>query len=65
MEDGVRPKNSYRVTLETDPATGVEQLVWTIVVGGEEVRYYSDPGAGLWQRFVTALLRLLPIEGQL
>ncbi len=65
MDEGIRPENSYRLTLETNAATGIEQLVWTTEVDGEEVRYYSDPGVGFWRRFSTGLIGLLPIERHL
>ena len=65
MEEGNLPENSYRVMLETDEETGVERLVWITVVDGEEARYYSEPEVGLWRRFSTWFMGLLPIEQHL
>lgn len=42
METGVRPANSYRLSLERDQS-GSERLVWITEDDGKEVRYYSDP----------------------
>ena len=65
MDDGVRPQNSYRVTLETDSETGAERLVWLTENKGKEVRYYSEPEVGFWRRFTAWLIGMLPIEKQL
>ena len=65
MDEGVRPGNSYRVILETDEEAGTERLVWIDEVDGEEVRYYSEPGAGFWRRFSAWFMGLLPIEKHL
>jgi putative cardiolipin synthase len=65
MDDGVRPENSYRVTLETDSETGAERLVWLTENNGEEVRYYSEPEVGFWRRFSAWFIGLLPIEKHL
>ena len=65
MDEGIRPDNSYRVILETDTETGSERLVWIAEVDGEEVRYYSDPGVGLWRRLNVWFMGLLPLEDHL
>ena len=65
MDEGIRPENSYRVILENDAETGVERLVWITQIDGEEVRYYSDPGAGFWRRVSAWLMGLLPLEKHL
>ena len=65
MDTGVQPENSYRVMLETDKETGTERLVWITEIDGEEVRYYSEPEVGLWRRFSTWFMGLLPIEKHL
>jgi putative cardiolipin synthase len=65
MDEGVRPENSYRVILETSAETGSERLVWVTEIDGEEVRYYSEPEVGLWRRFGTWFMGLLPIEKHL
>jgi len=53
------------VMLETDAETGSERLVWITEIDGEEVRYYSEPKVGLWRRFSTWFMGLLPIEKHL
>ena len=65
MEEGTLPENSYRVMLETDADTGAERLVWITENDGEEVRYYSEPEVGVWRRFSTWFMGLLPIEKHL
>jgi putative cardiolipin synthase len=65
MEEGIRPENSYRVMLETDAETGSKRMVWITEIDGEEVRYYSEPEVGLWRRFSTWFMGLLPIEKHL
>jgi len=65
MDEGVRPENSYRVILESDTETGGERLVWITDIDGKESRYYSEPEVGLWRRFSTWLIGLLPIEKHL
>jgi putative cardiolipin synthase len=65
MEEGIRPENSYRVLHETDAETGSERMVWITEIDGEEVRYYSEPEVGLWRRFSTWFMGLLPIEKHL
>jgi putative cardiolipin synthase len=65
MEEGIRPENSYRVMLEADAETGSERLVWITQIEGEEVRYYSEPEVGLWRRFSTWFMGLLPLEKHL
>ena len=64
METGIQPENSYRLALEKD-VSGSERLVWITEDDGQEVRYYSDPEVGVWRRFTTWLVSLLPIEDQL
>jgi putative cardiolipin synthase len=65
MEEGIQPVNSYRVMLEPETETGLERLVWITENDGEEVRYYSEPEVGLWRRFSTWFMGLLPIEKHL
>jgi putative cardiolipin synthase len=65
MNEGIRPENSYRVMPETDAETESERLVWVTEIDGEEVRYYSEPEVGLWRRFSTWFMGLLPIEEHL
>jgi len=65
MDAGVLPENSYRVILEPGGAWTGEQLVWITEKDGKEVRYYSEPETGVWQRFTAWFMGLLPIEDQL
>ena len=65
MEQGTLPENSYRVMLEKDEETGAERLVWITETDGKEVRYYSEPEVGLWRRFSSWFMGLLPIEEHL
>ena len=64
METGIRPRNSYRLELESNDS-GTERLVWITEDDGEEVRFYSEPEVGAWRRFTTWLTSLLPVEHQL
>jgi putative cardiolipin synthase len=64
METGIRPTNSYRLALESD-ASGNERTVWITEDDGDEVRFYSEPEVGMWRRFTTWLISLLPVEEQL
>lgn len=59
IEETIR-RDCYRLALDADG-----DIVWTGREGGREVRYTSEPRAGLWRRFSTWFLSLLPIEGQL
>jgi len=65
MDEGVQPNNSYRVVLEVDEEADAERLVWITEVDGKEVRYYSEPEVGLWRRFSTWFMGLLPLEKHL
>ena len=60
MDEGVLPKNSYRVELDED-----EDLVWITKKDGEEVRYIKEPESTFWQRFMSGFIKMLPIEEQL
>jgi putative cardiolipin synthase len=64
METGVHPENSYRLELERDES-GNERLVWITEDDGKEVRFYSEPEVGVWRRFTTWLVSLLPVEHHL
>jgi len=57
---GPIPRDAYQVLLAPDG-----RPVWIERTDGEEVRHYSEPGAGLWQRFSVWVLSLLPIESLL
>ncbi len=65
MDAGILPENSYRVMLEPGGDWTGEQLVWITEKDGKEIRYYTEPETGAWQRFTTWLIGLLPIEDQL
>ena len=39
--------------------------IWTTLEEGKEKIYYDSPHVGFWRKLGTALLSLLPIEGQL
>ncbi len=60
MDEGVKPENSYRVLLDEKG-----NLTWITEIDGEEIHYSKDPESGFWQRFITGIIKLLPVEGQL
>ena len=60
MATGVVPANSYRVLLDPNG-----EVVWETVTDGQTVRYRDEPDTGFRRRFVTDLLKILPIESQL
>ena len=60
MATGVVPANSYRVLLD-----GKGKVVWETVTDGRTVRYRDEPDTGFGRRFVTDLLKMLPIDSQL
>ena len=60
MDEGALPRNSYRVLLDDEG-----DLVWITETDGVEVEFHKDPETGFWDRFVSGLIALLPIEHQL
>ncbi|MEA2094578.1 MAG: phospholipase D family protein [Pseudomonadota bacterium] len=60
MDEGVLPENSYRVLLDGDG-----DLVWVTEVEGHEVRFHVEPETGLWERFMSGFIQILPVEHQL
>jgi len=60
MDEGVLPRNSYRVLLDEDG-----ELVWITEIDGREVRYHKDPESTFGQRFMSGFIELLPVEKQL
>jgi putative cardiolipin synthase len=60
MDEGVAPDNSYRVLVDDNG-----KLRWIINVGDERVDYSTDPKSTWLQRFLAALIRLLPVQKQL
>jgi putative cardiolipin synthase len=59
ITDGMTPANAYRLELKDG------DLVWVGTEEGDAVRRNDEPGFGSWRGFVTMLIALLPIEGQL
>lgn len=60
LDEGVRPENAYRVTLDENGRT-----VWTTEVDGETRTWTVDPETTWGRRTMNRLLTLLPIEDQL
>ena len=56
FDDGVKPENSYRVTLERG------RLTWTTSDGGTVRVYTKEPETSWWRRFQADALGLLPIH---
>lgn len=44
---------------------GDGRITWDRMSDGQTLRYFSEPGAGFWSRFLAVGAGLLPIEGQL
>jgi putative cardiolipin synthase len=59
FDDGIKPENSYRVTLERG------RLRWTTSDGGTVRVYTKEPQSSWWKRFTADALGLLPIHGML
>lgn len=55
---------AYKVMLEPDQQ-GRVRMVWVTRESGLLKTYTEEPGMGFWQRTGQAMLRLLPIEGEL
>ena len=60
MDAGVAPQTSYHVTLDEN-----DDLLWRSEEDEKPVEYAKDPLSTGWQRFVSGLIRILPIESQL
>lgn len=60
LVDAALPEQTYRVEIN-----GKGELLWTTLEDGEEVVYSSEPETSCWRRFVTGVMRLLPIKDQL
>jgi putative cardiolipin synthase len=60
MDEGVLPENSYRVLLDEDG-----DLVWVTEVEGHEIHFHVEPETGLWERFMSGFIQILPVEHQL
>jgi putative cardiolipin synthase len=59
FEDGVKPENSYRVTLEGG------RLRWMTSDGGTVRVYTKEPETTWWKRFTADALGILPIHSML
>jgi putative cardiolipin synthase len=60
MNEGVKPENAYRVTLDKNG-----DLVWTAETDGKQEVYHRDPHTSGWDRFKADLIQAMPIEDQL
>jgi putative cardiolipin synthase len=60
MEEGVLPKNSYRLILDD-----AGDLIWVTQNDGVEIRYNKDPLSTFGQRFMSGFIGILPVESQL
>jgi len=60
MDEGVRPENSYRVSLDEEG-----DLVSVTEIDGEEVRYDDEPETSFGQRFMSDFITILPIDDHL
>ena len=56
FDDGVKPENSYRVTLDGG------RLRWTTSDGGTVRVYTNEPQTTWWKRFTADVLGILPIH---
>ena len=65
FKEATDPDSSYQVRLAPPDADGNRQLLWTGAPAGAPVTHTQDPGASVWLRVKTLLMRLLPIEGLL
>jgi len=54
------PDYAYKLRL-----SGKGRLQWLLQTGGVEEVITTEPQTGLWRRFLTKLMSLLPIEGQM
>ena len=59
FDDGVKPENSYRVTLERG------RLRWTAGNDGTTRVYAKEPETSWWQRFKAGAMGILPIHSML
>lgn len=65
FEQGVRPDNAFRVVLREGPTAAAGQLQWLTQEKGQAIAYGSEPLAGWWRRFYTALAQALAPEALL
>lgn len=62
MERDFSPEQSWKLSLEPDPAGSAKRLVWRGTQDGQAVRLEREPGAGLLKQLGVILFSLLPIE---
>jgi putative cardiolipin synthase len=60
MDEGVLPRNSFRVLLDNDG-----DLYWSADVDGKVERFDYDPDSTVWQRVKVRMIRMLPVMNQL
>lgn len=60
MATGVEPANCYHVFLGSNG-----EILWETVNDSHKVHYRDEPETGFGRRFVTDLLKVLPIDSQL
>lgn len=60
LDEGVRPENAYRVTLDERGRT-----IWSTEIDGATRSWTHDPETSFGRRLMNRLLMLLPIEDQL
>jgi len=60
LDEGIRPENSYRVTLDERGA-----LTWTTRNGDEVATFDREPEAGFWKRLTAKIVEWLPVDSQL
>ena len=65
IELGMKPDNSYELSLDDNPGRSVGPLTWQSETDGEIVRHYDEPDTALGQKVRAWFLSLLPIEKQL
>jgi len=63
--DAVLLDAAYQVVLETDPATGKQEMEWVTQEDGVLRTYRSEPNMKGWDHFKQGVLRMLPVESQL
>jgi putative cardiolipin synthase len=64
FDEAAAPDQAFRVVL-ADPRNERSPLVWTGEENGKPARFTSEPLAGWWRRFVSALLGALAPEEML
>ncbi|TNF44778.1 MAG: phospholipase D family protein [Epsilonproteobacteria bacterium] len=70
LREVINLENFYKLSWGEHPDRFDEDFpsygpIWTTLEGGREKIYYDSPHVGFWRKLGTAVLSLLPIEGQL